>query len=114
LPLPPRALSLVASSPRRRRRLTPPPPLHRSPPRNLETNQYKQNSVAGYFQLNRTYDAHMFYLYYSPRHPTGRALTKKESDAAPVVLWMTGGPGCSSEIAVLYGECQSFSVGGRR
>ncbi|GBF95389.1 serine carboxypeptidase-like enzyme [Raphidocelis subcapitata] len=48
--------------------------------------------MAGYFKLNRTHDAHMFYLYYGSR---GR-----RSD--PVVLWMTGGPGCSSEIAVFY------------
>eukprot|EP00878_Enallax_costatus_P000305 GHUV01000378.1.p1 GENE.GHUV01000378.1~~GHUV01000378.1.p1 ORF type:complete len:521 (+),score=122.91 GHUV01000378.1:129-1565(+) len=49
--------------------------------------------VAGYFKLNRTYDAHMFYFYYESRN-------KGPND--PVILWMTGGPGCSSEIAIFY------------
>ncbi|KAI8464535.1 MAG: serine carboxypeptidase III precursor [Monoraphidium minutum] len=49
--------------------------------------------TAGYFKLNRTVDAHMFYFYYQSR-------ARRSSD--PVVLWMTGGPGCSSEIAILY------------
>jgi hypothetical protein len=62
-------------------------------------NTITTHSVAGYFQLNRTYDAHMFYLYYAPRAPrhplTGkqRELSDAEKAAAPVVLWMTGGPG---------------------
>lgn len=48
----------------------------------------------------------MFYMYFAPRHPSGeRELTAAERAEAPVVLWMTGGPGCSSEIAVLYGAC---------
>lgn len=38
--------------------------------------------VAGYFKLNRTVDAHMFYFYYQSR-------SRRNSD--PVVLWMTGG-----------------------
>jgi len=49
--------------------------------------------VAGYFKLDRTQDAHMFYFFYESR-------SKGADD--PVVLWMTGGPGCSSEIAVFY------------
>lgn len=49
--------------------------------------------VAGYFKLNRTHDAHMFYFYYESR-------SKGAND--PVILWMTGGPGCSSEIAIFY------------
>lgn len=67
-------------------------------------------------QLNRTYDAHMFYFFFESR-------SLKADD--PVVLWMTGkcgscvsldaveggaehsssfigGPGCSSELAVFY------------
>ncbi|KXZ41207.1 hypothetical protein GPECTOR_651g768 [Gonium pectorale] len=49
--------------------------------------------IAGYFKLNRTHDARMFYFYFQSRH-------KPETD--PVVLWMTGGPGCSSEIAIFF------------
>ena len=48
---------------------------------------------AGYFKLNRTYDAHMFFFYFEAR---------EDPENAPVVLWMTGGPGCSSELAVFY------------
>ncbi|WIA37630.1 hypothetical protein OEZ86_014531 [Tetradesmus obliquus] len=49
--------------------------------------------VAGYFKLNRTVDAHMFYFFYESRD-------KGPND--PIILWMTGGPGCSSEIAIFY------------
>lgn len=49
---------------------------------------------SGYFKLNRTHDAHMFYMYFESRSP------HPESD--PLVLWMTGGPGCSSELAVFF------------
>ncbi|KAI3426072.1 hypothetical protein D9Q98_008040 [Chlorella vulgaris] len=48
---------------------------------------------SGYFKLNRTYDAHMFFFYFQAR---------KDPDNAPVVLWHTGGPGCSSELAVFF------------
>lgn len=47
--------------------------------------------TAGYFKLNRTHDAHMFYFFFESR-------SKPKDD--PVILWMTGGPGCSSEIAI--------------
>lgn len=48
---------------------------------------------SGYFKLNRTYDAHMFFFYFEAR---------ENPDTAPVTLWHTGGPGCSSELAVFY------------
>lgn len=47
--------------------------------------------IAGYFKLNRTHEARMFYFFFESRQ-------QKRDD--PVVLWMTGGPGCSSEIAI--------------
>jgi len=49
--------------------------------------------TTGYFKLNRTHDAHMFFYMFESRQA-------KEDD--PVVLWMTGGPGCSSSLAVFY------------
>lgn len=49
--------------------------------------------VAGYFDLNRTHDAKMFYFFFESR---------TQSSTDPVVLWMTGGPGCSSELAVFF------------
>jgi len=49
---------------------------------------------SGYFKLDRaTYDAQMFFFYFQARDA--------EPDT-PVVLWMTGGPGCSSELAVFF------------
>ncbi|WVZ78199.1 hypothetical protein U9M48_025948 [Paspalum notatum var. saurae] len=47
---------------------------------------------AGYFRLPHTHDARMFYFFFESRG-------KKED---PVVIWLTGGPGCSSELAVFY------------
>jgi hypothetical protein len=43
--------------------------------------------VAGFFKLNRTKDAHMFYFYYESR-------SKGAND--PVILWMTGQQGSQS------------------
>lgn len=40
---------------------------------------------SGYFQLNRTYDANMFFFFFEARD---------DPDNAPVVLWMTGEPPC--------------------
>lgn len=48
---------------------------------------------AGYYQLEHTHAAKMFYFFFESRG-------SKADD--PVVLWMTGGPGCSSELAVFY------------
>ena len=43
---------------------------------------------------------HMFFFLFEAR---------EQADTAPVVLWMTGGPGCSSELAVFY-ENGPFSI----
>lgn len=48
---------------------------------------------SGYFRLNRTYSAEMFFFMFERR---------ADAASAPVVIWMTGGPGCSSELAVFY------------
>ncbi|KAL4292641.1 hypothetical protein S83_061617 [Arachis hypogaea] len=47
---------------------------------------------AGYYRLPRSKAARMFYFFFESRN-------KKED---PVVIWLTGGPGCSSELALFY------------
>ncbi|TVU19121.1 hypothetical protein EJB05_35255 [Eragrostis curvula] len=48
---------------------------------------------AGYYRLPHTHAARMFYFFFESRDgDSGR----------PVVLWLTGGPGCSSELALFY------------
>ena len=59
-----------------------------------QTSEEDPLRVAGYFKLDRTYDAHMFFFHFQSR-------TDVDS-TDPVVVWMTGGPGCSSELAVFY------------
>ncbi|XP_004307353.1 PREDICTED: serine carboxypeptidase-like [Fragaria vesca subsp. vesca] len=54
---------------------------------------------AGYFKIEHSHAARMFYLFFESR-------TNKED---PVVIWLTGGPGCSSELAVFY-ENGPFSI----
>uniref|UniRef100_A0A7N0VCP7 Carboxypeptidase n=1 Tax=Kalanchoe fedtschenkoi TaxID=63787 RepID=A0A7N0VCP7_KALFE len=47
---------------------------------------------AGYYSLPHSQSARMFYFFFESRG--------KKDD--PVVIWLTGGPGCSSELAVFY------------
>ncbi|CAN4120370.1 unnamed protein product [Withania somnifera] len=47
---------------------------------------------AGYFPLVHTKSARMFYFFFESR--------SNKND--PIVIWLTGGPGCSSELALFY------------
>ncbi|KAK1409627.1 hypothetical protein QVD17_36155 [Tagetes erecta] len=47
---------------------------------------------AGYYKIEHSHAARMFYFFFESR---GR-----KTD--PVVIWLTGGPGCSSELALFY------------
>ncbi|KAK4754559.1 hypothetical protein SAY87_002663 [Trapa incisa] len=47
---------------------------------------------AGYYKIDHTHDARMFYFFFESRN----------SKDDPVVIWLTGGPGCSSELAIFY------------
>ncbi|XP_038679128.1 serine carboxypeptidase-like isoform X1 [Tripterygium wilfordii] len=47
---------------------------------------------AGYYKVAHSHDARLFYFFFESRN------SKKD----PVVIWLTGGPGCSSELAMFY------------
>ncbi|KAL7612573.1 serine carboxypeptidase-like isoform X1 [Lactuca sativa] len=47
---------------------------------------------AGYYQIKHSHAARMFYFFFESRG--------KNTD--PVVIWLTGGPGCSGELALFY------------
>ncbi|KAM7279888.1 hypothetical protein ACFE04_007022 [Oxalis oulophora] len=48
---------------------------------------------AGYYKLQNKEDARIFYFFFESRN---------SSSTAPVVIWLSGGPGCSSELALFY------------
>ena len=76
------------------------------------TNATPLERAAGYFKLNRTtHDAHMFYMFFEHRGRGGacKGGRKGGEEKVPVVLWMTGGPGCSSELAA-FAENGPFEV----
>ncbi|XP_059456068.1 serine carboxypeptidase-like [Corylus avellana] len=47
---------------------------------------------AGYYNIEHSHAARMFYFFFESRN------SKKD----PIVIWLTGGPGCSSELAMFY------------
>ncbi|XAR72139.1 Carboxypeptidase C [Bertholletia excelsa] len=47
---------------------------------------------AGYYKIEHSHAARMFYFFFESRNST----------QDPVVIWLTGGPGCSSELALFY------------
>lgn len=65
--------------------------VHGDPEDSISSKDLGQH--AGYFQLKGTHASRMFYMFFESRGDTA-------SD--PVVLWMSGGPGCSSELALFY------------
>lgn len=65
--------------------------VHGDPESAVSAEQLGQH--AGYFRLPNTHASRMFYMFFESRED-------KASD--PVVLWMSGGPGCSSELALFY------------
>ncbi len=56
----------------------------------------------GYIDLNDTHDSHYFYWFFESR---------SNASTDPLVLWLTGGPGCSSMLA-LFGENGPFLMNG--
>ncbi|KAK7268297.1 hypothetical protein RIF29_20994 [Crotalaria pallida] len=47
---------------------------------------------AGYYPIQHSHAARMFYFFFKSRN----------SEKDPVVIWLSGGPGCSSELALFY------------
>lgn len=65
---------------------------------NVVDDEYSGVSVedlghhAGYYKIANSHAASMFYFFFESRN------SRKD----PVVIWLTGGPGCSSELAMFY------------
>ncbi|MCO5551712.1 hypothetical protein L7F22_005216 [Adiantum nelumboides] len=66
---------------------------HRLPLHALGISDEDLGHHAGYFSIKGTHASRMFYLFFESRG-------NKAKD--PVVIWMSGGPGCSSELALFY------------
>ncbi|KAI5054830.1 hypothetical protein GOP47_0029975 [Adiantum capillus-veneris] len=66
---------------------------HRIPLHSLGISDADLGHHAGYFSIKGSHASRMFYLFFESRG-------NKAKD--PVVIWMSGGPGCSSELALFY------------
>eukprot|EP01090_Pellita_catalonica_P023366 TRINITY_DN9582_c0_g1_i1.p2 TRINITY_DN9582_c0_g1~~TRINITY_DN9582_c0_g1_i1.p2 ORF type:complete len:419 (-),score=66.22 TRINITY_DN9582_c0_g1_i1:61-1317(-) len=51
------------------------------------------NQFHGYIEVNKAEDANLFYWGFE---------SQTSPDTDPLVLWLTGGPGCSSEVALFF------------
>jgi len=51
------------------------------------------SQLFGYINVNQKYNANLFYWMF---------LSNNNPQTDPVVLWLTGGPGCSSELAIFF------------
>eukprot|EP01104_Vermistella_antarctica_P013863 TRINITY_DN4269_c0_g1_i2.p1 TRINITY_DN4269_c0_g1~~TRINITY_DN4269_c0_g1_i2.p1 ORF type:complete len:929 (-),score=117.32 TRINITY_DN4269_c0_g1_i2:331-3117(-) len=60
----------------------------------------KEDWVSGYVNVDTSHGGNMFYWYFEPRNG---------NKAAPVVLWLQGGPACSDMIA-LFTELGPYSI----
>ncbi|KAL6041469.1 Carboxypeptidase [Balamuthia mandrillaris] len=56
-------------------------------------NLFDSQQYHGYIEVNEEEEANLFYWMFAAQNT---------SAAAPLVLWLTGGPGCSSEVAIFF------------